>query len=205
MRVEPCPVGARVIDSLPFSQGGTATQAKALKATGIDGIVGYLGVIDAERLGFILDAGLGFWAVTLAGHYDGGQTVQALRALGVPPGMSAFLDLEGLAAFHTEPAALESKIDAWADTVATGRFLPGLYVGVPQPFTSDELWNLRVSRYWRGQGSVRDRMNNLAEPTGCGWAVTQMYPSILRAQVLVDVNVVGQDYKGRVPAWCVAD
>ncbi len=51
MKSEPAEVGALVVDSLPFSQGGTAAQALALKAAGVRCLVGYLGAISADRLG----------------------------------------------------------------------------------------------------------------------------------------------------------
>ncbi len=144
--------------------------------------------------------------MTLAGEYTDGPNdeLAQLAALGLPPGTTVFLDLEGLKAFKTDPAVLIEKINAWADAVAKAGFVPGLYVGVPQPLTSQELYALRVQRYWRGQGSVRDRFNALAEPSGCGWCMTQMYPSITRGNTWVDCNMVGQDYRGRVPSWVKA-
>jgi hypothetical protein len=115
-----------------------------------------------------------------------------------------WLDLEGMHAFKANPVELIAKINTWANAIASAGYMPGLYVGVPQPLTSDELWNLRVSRYWRGQGSVRDRNNALAEPTGCGWCMWQAWPSKHRGGVWVDDNLVTADYRSRVPTWCVA-
>ncbi len=205
MRVEPAAVGARLVDSLPFSQSGTGAQAHALQVSGVDAVAGYLGVINRDRLGFILGAGMAFVPVTLAGEYNDGpdDEIGQLATLGIPRGATVFLDMEGMAAFKADPAQLIAKVNAWADAIAAAGFVPGLYVGVPQPLSSDELYALRVSRYWRGQGSVRDRRNALAEPTGCGWCMTQMFPSVQRGGVLVDCNIIGQDYKGRVPAWVV--
>src|SRR5205085_2786401 len=129
--------------------------------------VGYLGVINAARVKYILDAGMAFMPVTLAGEYNDGPAdeIGQIKALGLPPGCTVWLDLEGMAAFKTKPAELIAKINAWADAITAAGYMPGLYVGVPQPLTSDELWSLRVKRYWRGQGSIRDRSNALAEPT----------------------------------------
>ncbi len=203
MNAEPARVGAVAVDSLPFSQAGTAAQAASLKASGVDALVGYLGAMNASRLAHVLDAGLAFMPVTFAGEYnDGpGDEIGQLAALGIPEGTTVFLDLEGMKAFKTDPDTLIRKINEWADPIRVAGFRPGLYVGVPQPLTSDELWNLRVTRYWRGQGSIRDRYNNLVEPTGCGWCMTQMFPSLTRGDTWVDCNMVGQDYKGRVPWW----
>ena len=209
MKVAPSFVGAVVVDSLPFSQGGTSAQALALRQAGAHALAGYLGAMTAARLAGILAAGLAYIPVTFAGEYNDGPAdeVGQLRALGIPAGASVFLDVEGLTAFKADPAALIAKINAWADGVAAAGYVPCLYVGVPQPLTSDELWSLRVRGYWRGQGSIRDRKNALAEPTGCGWMITQMFPSrnLGTPPTWVDCNMIGADYKGRTPQWVVAD
>jgi len=197
-------VGARGADSLPFSMGGTAEQARALKAAGYDFLVGYLGSMNPARLKYVLDAGLGFMPVTFAGEYEDGANdeIAQLRALGVPAGVSVWLDLEGMRAWKSDPKQLIAKIDAWADAVAAGGWMPCLYVGAPQPLTSAELHKLHVVRYWRGQGRCVDRTGALAEPTN-GWCMTQMFPSVTRGGVLIDANIVGQDYRGRVPSMLV--
>lgn len=209
MRAEPAAIGAVVIDSLPFSQGGTAAQAAGLRAAGVHAVAGYLGAMNRTRLAFILAAGMAYIPVTFAGEYNDGpqDEIGQLQALGIPQGASVFLDLEGLKAFRENPAELISKINAWADAIAAAGYIPCLYVGVPQPLTSDELWALRVRGYWRGQGSIRDRSNALAEPRGCGWMMTQMFPSrnLGTPATWVDCNMIGADYKGRVPSWVVND
>lgn len=209
MRAEPSCVGAVVVDSLPFSQGGTVSQAAGLKAAGVAAMSGYLGSVTPARLEVILAAGLAYIPVTYAGEYNDGPNdeVEQLRRLGIPPGASVFLDLEGMSAFKTNPPELIAKINAWADGIAGAGYIPCLYVGVPQPLTSTELYALHVKGYWKGQGSIRDRTNALAEPTGCGWMMTQMFPSrnIGDPAVWVDMNMIGADYKGRVPQWVVDD
>ncbi len=199
----PAEIGAHVVDSLPFSQGGTPTQAAALRADGVRCVVGYLGVINPARLALLLAAGLAFMPVTLAARYDGPAAVAQCQALGLPPGVTVWLDLEGQSAFKTEPTELIARINAWADAIRAAGFMAGLYVGVPQPLTSAELWSLHVERYWHGQGSVRDRHDALAEPA-CGWCMTQMFPQHVRDGVLVDDDMIGQDYRGRVPSWAIA-
>lgn len=209
MRAEPSYVGAVVVDSLPFSQGGTVAQAVGLREAGAAALAGYLGAVTPERLAVVLAAGLAFIPVTFAGEYNDGPNdeVGQLRALGIPEGTSVFLDLEGLKAFREDPAGLIAKINAWADGIAAAGYVPCLYVGVPQPLTSAELYALRVRGYWRGQGSIRDRANALAEPTGCGWMMIQMFPSKNYGEpaTWVDMNMIGADYKGRVPIWVVED
>lgn len=197
-------VGSVVVDSLPFSQAGTATQANGLSSSGVSVFVGYLGVINRERLAHVLNAGLGFMPVTLAGEYEDGpqDELAQLKALGIPAGCTVWLDLEGMKAWKTDPKVLIAKIEAWAAPIVAAGYIAGLYCGVPQPLSSEELWALKgITRYWKGQGRQVDRYGELAEPSGCGWCMYQMYPSYNMGSppVWVDSNMVGQDYKGRTP------
>lgn len=218
MRVAPAFVGARMADSDAFSQGGTAAQASALATSGIDGVFGYLGAFTVARRDFVLGAGMAFAVVTFGGRYDGDDTVAQCKALSLPQGADVWLDHEGLAVFHTPPATSIALITSWSSHVLSNGWIPKLYVGAPQNLTSEELWDLPVTGYWRGQGSMRDRTGNLAEPglfpfpiidaagnlaepSGAGWQITQMYPSRLWGGVNIDVNMVGQDYKGRTLHW----
>ncbi len=203
------PVGSTVVDSLPFSHGGTPAQAAALREAGAKCVVGYLGLISASTIGNVLAAGMGFMPVTFAGGYDDGpkDELEYLKRLGVAKGTTVWLDMEGPKAFKSDPTMLIASINAWASAVVMEGYIAGLYVGAPQPLTSDELWGLaKVTRYWKGQGSTRDRHNALAEPTGCGWCMTQMYPSfnIGTPPSFVDANMVGRDYKGRLPTMMVS-
>lgn len=205
-------VGARAVDSLPFSQGGTAAQAVALKESGVDCLIGYLGAMTPARLACVVAAGLAFMPVTFAGEYEDGpdDEVAQLTALGIPPGCTVWLDLEGMKAFKTPPQELAAKINRWADKIAMGGWMPGLYVGSPQPFTSAELYSLHVVRYWCGLGRCSDRNGNLAEPS-CGWCVIQQFHGEKLGMmwkdtgVFVDTNGIAKDYRGRAPVWVVAD
>ncbi len=205
MRIINAPVGKIVLDSLPFSQSGVPSQAQAFRTSGAVGVALYLGVANATRLKYVLDAGLGSWGVTLAGQYDGPSAVKQAQAIGFPKGSTMILDVEGLTAFHADPIALIQKIQLWASAMIAAGYKAGIYVGSPQPFTEDELWRLAgITLYWRGQGSIRDRFGKLSEPTKCGWALTQAYPSVPLGGTLVDANLVGQDYLGRVLTLVVA-
>jgi hypothetical protein len=198
MIVRPARVGARGTDSVQ-----EVAEPAALKAAGVDFCVRYLHSATSAEVANIVAAGLAFMPVTFAGAYDGTDAAAQCKALGLPAGCTAFLDLEGQKAWAMDPAELMAKINAWADAVAAGGFMPGLYCGVPQPLTSAELYSVRVVRYWRGQGRITDRTGALAEPN-CGWCMTQTYPSAFWAGVWADADFVGQDYSGRVPAWAVA-
>lgn len=208
MRIEPAFVGARLVDSEPFSEGGTAAHARALKAAGVDGLIGYLGAMNTARLGYVLAAGLAFMPVTYAGEYfDGpGDELAQLKALGIPAGATVWLDLEGQKSFAYDPIELERLINAWADAHAKAGYVPALYVGSPQPFTGDELARLRVYRYWCAASRVIDRHGKVwDEPTGCGFCMRQTWPQgvFQNTGVFVDVNQVTTDRRGRRPTWVV--
>ncbi len=205
MKVISAPVGRLVLDSYPFSISGGLATAQNFASMGAKGVALYLGAATAKTLQDVLGAGMGAFGVTLAGHYDGQAGVKQAQAMGFPKGASMFLDLEGLTAYHTDPLVLISMIQAWSLAMVTAGYKAGLYVGSPQPLTSEELWKLtNITMYWRGQGRIVDRLGNLAEPTKCGWCLTQSYPSALVGGVLTDSNLVGQDYLGRCITLVVA-
>lgn len=206
-KAAPAFVGARGIDSEPWSHKGDLDHAKALKASGVDFAVLYLGSVTSAMVDNILAGGLAFIPVTYAAHVfndqAGTMTVAQMKALGMPAGVTVFIDVEGMHAYNMRPVELISRINAWADTVAAAGFVPGIYIGSPQPLTSEELYGLRVVRYWRAPARVVDRNGKLAEPS-CGWCMYQLWPSRDWAGVWVDVDFIGRDFKGRVPSWCVS-
>src|SRR5688572_23711541 len=112
MKIVQAHVGARGVDSLPFSNTGTQDQANALRATGIDFVVGYLGAMNAARLSYVLNAGMGFMPVTFAGEYKDGAVdeLNQLKALGIPAGATVWLDVEGVAS-DVPVATLKKQIN----------------------------------------------------------------------------------------------
>lgn len=211
MKVETALVGARALDSLPFSQGGSARDAEALARTGCDCFVGYLGCVTPERLALVLAAGMAFMPVTLAGEYSDGAAdeIAQLQKLGLPKGCTVWLDLEGLAAWNADIPTLTKKLADWATAIAGAGYMPGLYVGCPQPLSSKQLYSLPFVRYWWGMGRCVDKTGALAEPT-CGWCMIQNPHGQKNGMlwrgtgILVDSNTIQCDYWGRLPVWVVA-
>lgn len=199
-------VGARGVDSEPESHNCDPKQLAALKASGIDFIVLYLGAVSADGVAAILAAGLAFMPCTYADRFDGATTVDQMRALGMPAGCTVWLDIEGLPICPPaiDPQVLIAKVNAWCDAVAAAGFMPGVYIGSPQPLTSAELYALHAVRYWRAPSRVMDRHGQLAEPA-CAWCMFQAWPSRMWAGVWVDVDFVYEDYRSRLPVWVVAD
>lgn len=222
MKIETAFVGARLVDSYPYSLGGNEKQARALKERGVDGIIGYLGCMNAARLGYVLDAGLAFMPVTLAGEvFDGAADELAqLRALGIPEGATVWLDVEGPKMYGVEwsllpvakrdqiAAKLIVDINAWAKTIAGAGYIAGLYIAPPQPLSGPELAKLAVTRYWNSAGRVWDRNGKVwDEPEGVGFCMRQGYPqgNFEGTDVFVDPDMVWQDRKGRLPTWVVRE
>lgn len=221
MQVKNVPPSSRIVDSLPFSQGGTAAQAKALKASGVDGLIGYLGAMNQTRLGYVIDAGLGFMPVTFAGEYKDGAAdeIAQIKALRLPSGVTTWLDLEGLEAWNTPVDKLGGLIETWGGDIvtATGN-IAGLYVGAPQPFTGKQLFALKnITRYWLGIGRCRGKDGLDAYPD-CGYCLRQDWhdnPDLAQHNlkggmlwkdtgVFVDGNSSQADHKGRHATWVVA-
>jgi len=196
-------VGARGVDSLAFSRSGTAEQARALKAAGVDFVALYLGVASKALNDTCLSAGLQTCGVTLADQFDGARAVSQMQALGMPAGTCAFVDVEGPSICAMSSTDLIAKINAWADVVNVN-YVAGIYVGEPQPLTSDELTALKVVRYWRAPSRIVDRRGQLAEPSP-GWCVVQAWPSVTCEGVLVDFDFVYADHKGRLPLMATAE
>lgn len=214
---KPIPSGTRLVDSYPYSLGGTADQAKALRRTEIDGLVGYLGVINRARVAQLFDARLGFMAVTLANRFDPAKAIAQAEGLGYPKGATIVLDLEGrkilngvewpLLGLEARNAHAKEIWDAcarWRAGVATAGYKPTLYVGSPQPLTTAELTDLKFDGYWNALSRESDRNGQLAEPLQ-GYNLFQMIPEMVwrDSGVFVDVNIVGQDFRQRLPSWAV--
>lgn len=223
--VENVPPGSRVIDSYPFSVGGTSIQAAALKADAVDGVVGYLGPMTKDRLEYVMRAGMGFMPVTTAGEYRDGalDEVAQLKKIGVPSGVCVWLDLEGIDAWNDPVAETDRLIREWCKPIADGGWIPALYVGAPQPFTGEQLFALPVKRYWLGQGRCVSKPNP-ADPCKCarcqgsrdaypkrGWCMRQDWHGDAvkkgivwrRSGVLVDTNGVQVDHLGGLPTWMI--
>jgi len=198
MLAQPAFVGARGTDSVTALSQDTA---QALKSTGIDFAVRYLGSVTSSEVAQILNAGLAFMPVTYADRFDGSATVSEAQALELPANATIWLDAESV---KDDPPTLRSKINLWARDVAAARFMPGLYVGAGVGLTSIELYALAVVRYWRSMSRIVDRNGQLAEPA-CGFCLEQLFDTVTWAGLLrADINFARKDWRGRVANWVVA-
>lgn len=201
-------VGALGVDCVQVI--ANAGLAKGLYDAGFRFVVRYLGGVSSSEVDIILNAGLAFMPVGYSrkpgwlpsgglGTMDGNNAVSHCTALGLPKNVTVWCDLEGPGG-HAQDVI--DYVNAWAHCVQNAGYEAGLYVGYATLLTSEELYKLAVTRYWHSLSRVTDSAGQLAEP-GCGWCMHQLSPSVGRAGVWVDVDVIGEDYKGRMPTWCV--
>jgi hypothetical protein len=222
--------GARAVDSLPFSMGGTMSQAATLRDSGIHCLIGYLGAMTPKILAIVLAAGLAFMPVTFAGEYKDGAAdeIAQLKALNIPAGTTVWLDLEGINAWNTPADELSTLIESWGKAIVGAGYMAGIYVGAPQPLTGKQLYALKyITRYWLGIGRCVGKDGLDAYPQ-CGWCVRQdwhnnpdlaqhklnggmLWPPVSHYPLLpmsdrtfVDTNGIQADHQGRLPTWVVA-
>lgn len=179
----------------------SAENVAALKSEGMRFAIRYLGSLTPEELRVILAAGLACMPVTFAKHYSGMSAIGELRKLGMPEGVTTWLDLEG----ETDAAPeIIAKINAWAGQVQAGGYEAGLYVGAGCVLNSQELYSLKVTRYWDSCSVELDRDGRRAMPK-CDTCVTQLRPyNTPIAGCIVDVDVIQRDALGRLPTWVTA-
>ena len=166
----------------------TAASAAALAASGIRFVVRYLGSLTSDELETVLAADLLVSIVTFADKWNAAQTLAELDQLGIPKGVTIWLDVESV---EEDPTA---AINAWADALAAAGYVPGLYVGAnigppDNPLLAEALYKLHVVRYWAS-------MSNTPTPQ-CGWVLRQLYPTTNVGGVPVDVDVTQCDWEGR--------
>jgi hypothetical protein len=154
------------------------------------------------KLGFVQHVRYEGWTPSSElGAADGLQAVMQARACGAEPGVTLHYDMEGPAG---GAVLVEAYDRAWCDVVQGNglhapAFLAGGYFGFGVPLTNDEMWNLRVTGYWRAGGSAPP------EPSGCGWYVRQLLPFDQEiCGIKVDFDVISPDRKGRVPVFLSA-
>lgn len=149
------------------------------------------------RVGAVQHVRLPGWAASgSVGTTDGVHAGANAQLVGLPKGVTLFLDLEGTVSSAPEVTAY---VNAWASEVRARGYEAGLYVGAGQPLTGDELYHaLSVDRYWRSFSQV-------PEVTRRGYTLLQLYPTVTLASGLsVDVDALQEDYLGGTPTWAVA-
>jgi len=157
-----------------------------------------------EALG-ILQAGLALMAVqhspapgwtpdAALGTQDGQYAVANAAAVGLPPGVTLWLDLEGVAA-GVAASEVAAYGNAWYAVVAAARYVPGLYVGAAAGLDGDQLYDdLSFTQYWRS-GS------NVPEVAVRGYCLVQTIGDASIDGVPYDSDLVRADADHGTPYW----
>jgi hypothetical protein len=91
----------------------------------------------------------GEWAASgpLGAQY-GADAAQFVSAIGFPPGVNVWLDLESVST--SSPAAdVEAYCNNWFDAVAGAGYTPGIYVGWQPVLSNGQLYStLKFQHYW---------------------------------------------------------
>ena len=191
MKTTTLPVGKRGVDTIIALD---AEKCERLRNAGMTFVVRYLTSLSKDELAAILGSGLALSLVTYANSFDPSDEIAKLRTLGIPLGTVVWLDVEGVTA---DPVTLQQRISTWARAVKAAGYEPGGYFGSQQLLTSVELFALPITRYWHSCSRVVDRFGIEAGPQ-CGWVMIQLHPPNLTiAGVIVDVDVIQKDYRGR--------
>jgi len=213
---QPAWFGARGIDCVtPINEAF----ADWLVANHFDYVSRYLGSLSKTEIGIIVSRGLAFFPVCYAGQRDPRPHAAALGSLLIPPTVTVWNDLESV---PTEGNAdikakhVINELDAWAKGIRGPKgdqWDPGIYIANDPLLTSVEMGHLLIDRYWQGAAKIVDRTGRLAEPTletgPIGWCGKQIVPgNITRwrgkpTPAPIDVDFVYEDFRGRVPTWCV--
>jgi hypothetical protein len=120
--------------------------------------------LSPDEAGAILSAGLGLmavqhvrepgWAPTAAlGQGDGTDAASNAAAVGFPPGVNIWCDLEGVSD-GSAAADVSGYCNAWFAAVAGGGYVPGLYVGANGILDGQQLYDLAFQHYWESISEV---------------------------------------------------
>ena len=160
-----------------------------------------------EEAVHILDAGLGLMAVqhvqpdgwhptAALGATYGANAVANAQQVGIPAGVTLWLDLEGVAA-ETAPAIVIEYCNAWFDAVTAAGYESGIYVGANAVLSGEDLyWSLKTRHYWKSGSKVPDiphRGYQLVQRIAPGGDVL--------AGVSIDRNVTSTDALGGTVRW----
>jgi len=204
MRALPAPVGATGFD---IDAVVSAEQASAFVRDGYTFAIRYIprliaGANDltAGELATLHAAGLSVmpvqhvrsetsWTPTGAlGAIYGETAADVCTALGIPHGVSVWLDLEGVAV-GTPAADVADYCAAWHGKVSRAGFEPGLYVGWHAGLSAAELYALPFTRYWAAYNLNADE-----EPATCGVCMRQH-----ASNAEYQTDTITGDRVGRVP------
>ena len=136
------------------------------------------------------------WSPTAQlGEEHGANAAAQALAIGVPPQVNVWLDLEGVNA-GAAPQDVIAYCTSWFQEVSVKGYLPGLYVGANCGLDGQQLYDLPFQHYWHSESTVP------AIP-GRGYQMMQKPQSGTVNGLSIDVDTTMVDELGGVPQWWV--
>lgn len=195
----------------PFARGvdtvdsaGLARLAPQARAEGFDFAYVYLGGASAAECQAIARV-MPIIPVTFGNRADPSEAIGHMTTMGLPTkdpvtGTTAtvLLDAEGQS---DTAAVLMATWNAWAAGIQKIGARACIYEGNENTIvTADQYGSLLMTGYWKS-GSLVPCPTYKGQ--AIGWMCTQLLPAnhALQCGLVVDVDVIAQDYKGRVPTW----
>lgn len=139
--------------------------------------------LSAAEAQTLLDAGLalmpvqhveaGEWAASAAlGAEYGANAAQFVTAIGFPPGVNVWLDLESVST-QAATADVEAYCRTWYSAVAGAGYVPGVYIGWQPGLNGNQLYALPFQHYWAaynvdGVSTPHPRGYQLVQSSGSG-------------------------------------
>jgi hypothetical protein len=151
----------------------------------------YVDGLTAYELDAILATDRMVTLFTYADEFNPAPRIAELRALGIPPSTTIWLDVEGVT---QRP---DVQINTWAAAMRAAGYDPGAYVGAQSLLTASDWSALSVDRYCRSCSLVPEPVE--------GFCLLQLSPPNQKIGTLVvDWLVVQADYHGRLPSMISA-
>jgi hypothetical protein len=178
------------------------------------GVIRYLENLTPQEFASNLAAGLAmmlvgesppnYWIPSIQkGTSDGRRQVALARALDVPQGQGAeiWIDLE-TPALDTTALQIADYSKADCQEILSAGIDPGGYIGEGIPLSPEQLYLLPFLGYWHSLSNVQPVAN-------VDYKMIQLFPTqtlqLMTGPLLVDLNIVQQDKRGRLPTMIVAD
>lgn len=178
----------------------SATQFNQIYSDGYRFYIGYTqhmtdtDLSNALTNGFAVMMVEGFYS-GMVSDYTGAEWAQyainAAQTIGYLTGCNLWLDLEGISNSANEVIPWAND---WYDAVQSAGYVPGIYVGEPEPLTSSQLYyDLNFSHYWRSCSGSTPNVDVR------GYQMFQTQCNAVIAGISVDLDTVQTDNQGGLP------
>lgn len=163
--------------------------------------------LSAAEANDILAAGLGLmavqhvmpegWAPTAdLGQTSGTNAANNAGAVGIPPGVNVWCDLEGVN-LDSKPQDVIDYCNAWYYAVAAAGYVPGLYVAYDAILSGRQIYDLAFENYWQSAGDVPMLPQR-------GYQMSQFLCAPLINGINIDQDSTQTDAEGGQAQWLIA-